>query len=334
MEANFEALNQFLGLLIDQDDLHIYKKLNEGVFYEVHKAETLADQTCCCVRFRKPDTMISANDQKRFFHEILYQHSLKHETILPLIGYVIPKTGTDKYAIITDYMPHASLNELINLVNTGSPPENWETIKAINIFGIAAGMTYIHQHNLIHCDLKPEHILLDENYYPKIGGFNSSICTKPASQDNIPEKNGTLLYKAPEIIEESDYTNKIDVYSYAILLYKLLTLKEPFYECGRNISTYKLMRNVVNGKRPCTENLRIPSSLLELINLCWAPSPDERPSFKKIVKEFMDHKSEIFNLDLINKEEFDKYIEKATKDLDIPNDDDIVYETVIAGIQP
>ena len=40
------------------------------------------------------------------------------------------------------------------------------------------------------------------------------------------------------------------------------------------------------------------------------------------------------NIDLINKEEFDNYIEKATKDLDIPNDDDIVYETVIAGIQP
>lgn len=167
MEGNFEALNQFLGLLIDQDDLHIYEKLNEGVFYEVHKAETLGDQTCC-VRFRKPDSMISANDQKRFFHEILYQHSLKHEAILPLIGYVIPKTGIDKYAIITDYMPHASLNELINLVNIGSPPENWETIKAINIFGIAAGMAYIHQHNLIHCDLKPEHILLDENYYPKL----------------------------------------------------------------------------------------------------------------------------------------------------------------------
>lgn len=255
--------------------------------------------------------MATTNDQKHFFQEIQSQYSLKHETILPLIGFAIPKKDNDKYAIITDYMPNRSLNELIKLASSGSTPNNWETIKAINIFGIAAGMAYIHQHNIIHCSLNPEHVFLDENYHPKIGGFEYS---KIGQLENKAKNISSQFYMAPEFLKGSNCSQKVDVYSYAVTLYKLLTLKDPFYEKTEHASYILLF--VGDGMRPLIKQGDMPELYFELLNYCWDNDPEQRPSFIKIVNGFLDHQEDYFNMDLIDKEEFENYINEVINDLD------------------
>ena len=255
---------------------------------------------------------------KYFFDELRCHASLKHETILPLIGFSIPTQDNDSFAVIQEYMPNGSLDGLIQKVKEIQDlPDNWETIKSINIFGIAAGMAFIHQHNNIHRDLKPKTVLLDKNFHPKIGGFNLSKPFKQGTEDEIEQtlNIGTCLYMAPEVTLDCHYSNKVDVFSYSILLYQLLSLNEP-YENLLKRNYHNLMKFVHKGIRPTFNDDAIPSPFVELIEKCWSGDPDNRPPFINIVKEFIDKKDDYFGSSLINQNEFNDYIQLVTKDLD------------------
>lgn len=250
-----------------------------------------------------------------FLRTIECQASLKHPAILPLIGYSLPEKDFEKFGIITDYMPNGSLYNLIQEVSMGECNDNWETIKAINIFGIAAGMAYIHQHDIIHRNLKTANIVLDENYHPKICDFYFAKYFKQGTENMITQTKdvGTPLYKAPEIRKGScHYSNKVDVYSYSMILFELLCLRAP-YDSPKIFS--KLLSSDTSF-RPKFHDNEIPSQYVELIEKCWDEDPDERPSFIFIVKGLMDGLEYYFDLDLIDEEEFEDYIDEVTKDLD------------------
>lgn len=316
-ELNFD---QFFSLLIDFPDKYKEEKVGCGSYYDVYKAvlQLDKDHTGKEYAIRYPKSILGAQEQRNFFREIQCHYSLKHEAIVPLVGFSLPGQHNDRYAIITEYMPNSTLNNLIKLVNVGSAMENWETIKAINIFGIAAGMAYIHQQNIIYRDLKPENILLDENYYPKISGFDLSKPFKQGTENDIEQtvNIGTPLYMAPEICDDTHYSNKIDVYSYALTLYEILTTNKPFYDIEK-CTIFKLFSLINQGQRPTIRDGEIPECFVELLKKCWNANSVERPSFKQIVKGFVDHKELFFNFDLVNKEEFNKYVDKAIKNLDL-----------------
>ncbi|KAK8875936.1 hypothetical protein M9Y10_006114 [Tritrichomonas musculus] len=246
-----------------------------------------------------------------FFDEIRCHSSLKHSAILPLIGFSFPLKENDSYAIVQEFMPNGSLESLIEKVGEEKIfPENWETIKAINIFGIAAGMAFIHQNDIIHRDLKPKTVLLDKNFHPKIGGFNFSKKFKQGTEDLIEQTTniGTLDFMAPEIFDDEHYSSKVDVYSYSILLHQLLTLRKTIHFVGTLA--------VEDGVRPVFKENEVSHAFVTLIEKCWSSDPDNRLPFISIVKEFIDNKNQYFDSPSINQEEFNDYIQLVTKDLD------------------
>ena len=89
----------------------------------------------------------------------------------------------------------------------------------IILIGIALGMEYLHNHGIIHCDLKLQNILLDEFLYPNFIDFGDS---KPINLElNRSQNGGKPFYMAPEISDEksSSYSFPVDVYSYGIIAY-------------------------------------------------------------------------------------------------------------------
>lgn len=84
-------------------------------------------------------------DIGKFFREIQIQSLTNHIGIARFVGYSIPLMGKGNYSIITEFMPNGSLSSLLSQVNKGNAPYNWETIRAINIFGNAAAMAHIHK---------------------------------------------------------------------------------------------------------------------------------------------------------------------------------------------
>lgn len=318
-------------LLVDINNFDIKDPAGNGQYGQVYKAIRKVDkkhkeEMQCAVKILLSDKMKSSDDQKHFHKEVMCQASLKHPAVLPLIGFTLPFMGKGDYAVITEFMPNNSLQKLIESVNKGQAPKNWETIKAINIFGIAAGMAYIHQHDIIHRDLKTENVMLDSNFYPKIADFGFSKVFEQGMEKQISQtlNVGTPVYMAPELLDDQHYDNTVDVFAYAIILYELTTLHKP-YDDKKNLTTYNLFKFVKDGERPTIHDREIPDDYVELISRCWDGAPANRPSFITIVKGLMDYKDVYFDMGLIDEEVFDDYIDLVTKDLDfskVPEEDD------------
>ena len=252
---------------------------------------------------------LSTDTNTRLFNEINILSQLKHPAIVKLIGFC-PSFfhGKRKPGIFLEYMPNKTLRDVIILSKKGKAPFWNDTKKLINLYGIASGMKYAHSKNIIHRDLKPENVLEDENYYPKICDFNLS---KSKTSDLLLGGSkivGTPMYMAPEIMEENDvYSFAIDVFSFAITAYEIMT-NEDLYKRIKN--RFDLFKNVISGYRP-EFTTDIPERYKNLIECCWAERPEKRPTFDQIVDELRN--SEAYITSEIDVNEYHNYIESIDK---------------------
>ena len=119
------------------------------------------------------------------------------------------------------------------------------------------------------------------------------------------------IYMAPELLNDDNYTNKIDVFSYGMLIYSLLTLQVPWSHV-KEITSNDIYKLVSEGKRPELTNKEIPNCCKELIEKCWSNDPEDRPSFDQIVKMLIENKNDFFDMNLVDEEQLDDYIELVT----------------------
>lgn len=300
-------------LMNQSSDLSTYQIEGEpfgnGEFSTNYKAKDRRKQKYFIIKKIKSDLVKTEEEQNLLMRENYLQASFHHASILELVGITIPFQDQKYYALITPFMPNGDLKNLIEQVSIGNAPENWETLKSINMIGIAAGMAYMHQKNFIHQDLRPEHIVLDENNFPKIIGFHCSKLYKSKKQP-LP------IYSAPELLENSNYSNKIDIFSYGMLIYYLLSLEVPWSHI-EGIDSHELSKFVSEGKRPELRDKEIPNGTKKLIEMCWSNDPNDRPSFSQIVKMITENKEDFFDLSLVDEEQLCDYIELITTCLPI-----------------
>lgn len=92
-----------------------------------------------------------------------------------------------------------------------------------------------------------------------------------------------VCWTAPEVFRGEHYSEKVDVYSFAICFYELATGLEPFEE----LTTAQILAKVVyNGGRPDIPiNMDVPEDVVSLMQKCWRDDPKVRPEFKEIVPE-------------------------------------------------
>lgn len=164
------------------------------------------------------------------------------------------------------------------------------------IYQIAEGMKCSHFLGITHCNLKPSNIMIGSNGLIKICDFGASIL-KNCDEDK---------FTAPEILNGKKFDEKVDVYSFGILVFYLLCGKKP------KIST----SSVSNGK-----HADIPDSLNDfassLIKKCWSFNAKKRPSFSEICEEISENNYQLFDLSKLEYKEAEVFIEKYKKH--IPN---------------
>jgi ankyrin repeat protein len=141
-------------------------------------------------------------------------------------------------------------------------------------------MNFLHQCRVVHRDLKSLNILLDDNYEPKIADLGLAKFVHDGEIQTM--KIGSFPWMAPEVLSSNFYNEKADIYSFAMILYEISTLRYPFGECRPT----EIPPKVLSGKRPSLEG--VPSEIASLIARCWKQNPRERPSFAEIVADFND----------------------------------------------
>ncbi len=144
-------------------------------------------------------------------------------------------------------------------------------------------MAYLHGLDppFIHRDLKSQNILIADHWQVKICDFGMA---RVRSLGITMTKLGTLQWVAPEVLRDERYSEKADIYSYAILVWELVARKVPYV--GQN-SLVVARAVAFNHLRPEVAMDTTPGPLAELMERCWNKTPDERPSFAEII-EFID----------------------------------------------
>jgi hypothetical protein len=255
----------FIRLLSDRD----------GIRVEIRKHPETSEQFV--VKEFKHD-QVSAQSQWNFERELEVLIKLNHPCISDLYGVVLP-SDTSGPKIVRPFLPNGSLAAVLN---AGQQPAWWDsTAKAIVIVGTALAMSEVHAQGFWHRNLIPTNILLDENHYPKLCDFGLS---RYEGNSVLTQTHGvgSPLYRPPEIWDpEIPYTNKVDVYSFALIVYEIIVGQHLFAELER--SPIKIGLQVSSGRMGVIPE-SVPANVGSLITTAWSVDPKDRPSFSNILQ--------------------------------------------------
>ncbi|XP_059637679.1 putative receptor protein kinase ZmPK1 [Cornus florida] len=177
----------------------------------------LSDQRVAAIKVLK-----EANQgEAEFLAEVSTIGKLNHMNLIDMLGYC----AEGKHRLLVyEYMEHGSLAD-----NLQSNTLDWG--KRFNVaVGTAKSLAYLHEECLewvLHCDVKPQNILLDSDFQPKVSDFGLSKLLNRSGDNNssFSRIRGTRGYMAPEWILNLSITSKVDVYSYGIVVLEMVTGK-------------------------------------------------------------------------------------------------------------
>lgn len=222
---------------------------------------------------------------------------LKHGNLVPFIAYYYSK---DEKLLVNDYMMNGSLSALLH-GNKGvtHTPLDWGTRVHIAL-GAALGIDYLHDHMCTHGNIKSSNILLTANFTSCVSDYGMAQLLSAT-----PVANRIVGYRAPEVTDIKRVTPKADVYSYGVLLLELLTARAPWQAAkGEDgVDLPRWVQSVVKERwtaevfdEDLTKYIDIEEEemvqMLHIAITCVAPSPDQRPTMKEVVKLLEDIRRE------------------------------------------
>ncbi|KAG8383796.1 hypothetical protein BUALT_Bualt04G0050900 [Buddleja alternifolia] len=196
------------------------KKLGEGGFGSVFEGHA-KDGTKIAVKCLDGIGHI----KKSFLAEVESTGSIHHVNLVRLIGFCAEKSHR---LLVYEYMPNGSLDKWI-YSRSQEMSLNWRSRRKI-VLDIARGLAYLHEdcrQKIIHLDIKPQNILLDENYNAKIADFGLSKLIDRNQSQVVTTMKGTPGYLAPEWLS-AVITEKVDVYSFGIVVLEIVCGRKNF----------------------------------------------------------------------------------------------------------
>jgi serine/threonine protein kinase len=268
-------------------------KLGQGGYGVVYKA-SLPDGRHVAVK------VISEckGDGEEFINEVASISKTSHVNIVSLLGFCYEK---NKSALIYEFMSNGSLDKFI--YRSGFPNAicdlDWNTLFHIAI-SIARGLEYLHQgciSRILHLDIKPQNILLDEDFCPKISDFGlAKICQKKESVVSLLGTRGTIGYIAPEVFSRAfgGVSSKSDVYSYGMLTLEITGERKSRDTRGSDMTEmyfpdwiYKDLEQgntLLNNLTISEEENDIVKKITMVSLWCIQTNPLDRPSMSKVIE--------------------------------------------------
>lgn len=227
----------------------------------------------------------------------------EHENILKIFCTYKDQANNEFY-VFMEYCPLGSLEKFMKCAESY---DKLNTIQKLNIiYQIACGLKHLHDNKIIHRDIKPENILLKQNDITKeiillIADFGIA-----SNETNGNELIGTPLYVPPEVVAlATEYSDKVDVWSFGILIYFLFKRERLFYGKTQDDIIFNILFQTIVIK----EDNNMPQEIKALITNMIKRDPNERINIIKVVSEL----ETIIKMYQENKEHNNKEEEKSNQ---------------------
>ncbi|HUT79000.1 MAG TPA: serine/threonine-protein kinase, partial [Polyangia bacterium] len=235
------------------------------------------------------EVMLDKDQAARFLREAKLASAVQHPNIVSVFDFGTDDKGTTFMAM--EYVDGHPLDELLE--------ERGGTLPLADVMeyarGIAAGLAAVHAMGLVHRDLKPGNVLLhrlgDGRIVPKLSDFGFAIGPESIGGARLTMEGivvGTIKYLSPEQGQALPVDHRADIFSLALMLYRLLTGQVPFDDDNVAQSLIKRIREPAPPIRHFKPDLEVNEEFERLLLQMLAKQPDERPDSAMAVVAAMD----------------------------------------------
>ncbi|XP_062120147.1 rust resistance kinase Lr10-like [Humulus lupulus] len=276
-------------------------KLGEGGYGSVFKGKLRSGRIVAVKILSK-----SKGNGQDFINEISTIGRIHHVNVVHLIGFCV---HSSKHALVYDFMANGSLEKYI--FSQGITTLSCKKIFEISL-GVARGIEYMHQGcfmQILHFDIKPHNILLDENFIPKVSDFGlARLCPLDNNNVSLTAARGTLGYIAPELFYKNigGVSNKADVYSFGMLLMEMASKRKNLNAVAENTSQIYFpswVHDQLSKGKSIEINIsdidevdsKITKKMIIVALWCIQLKPSDRPTMNKVI-EMLEGESECLQM--------------------------------------
>ncbi|KAE8037392.1 hypothetical protein FH972_009981 [Carpinus fangiana] len=289
--------------------------IGKGGFGDVYKGE-LSDHRVVAVKCLKN----VAGGDPEFWAEVTIIARMHHLNLVRLWGFCAEK---GKRILVYEYVPNGSLDKYIFQRGRGNFTESDEmemdpvsengqnpildwSVRYRIALGVARAIAYLHEECLewvLHCDIKPENILLGDDFCPKISDFGLAKLRKKEDMVSMSRMRGTRGYMAPEWVKTEPITSKADVYSFGMVLLEIVTgtrnfemqgstkNSEEWYFPGwafekvfKEIKVEDILDRRIKHSYDSRAHFGLVDRMVKTAMWCLQDRPEMRPSMGKVAK--------------------------------------------------
>ncbi|XXG83073.1 hypothetical protein AAC387_Pa10g0920 [Persea americana] len=285
----YQMLRRYSYSRVKKITKNFKEKLGEGGYGSVFKGKL---STGCLVAIKMLKT--TKGNGQDFINEVATIGRIHHVNVVRLLGFC---SEGSKRALIYEFMPNGSLEKYI-FTEENRNSLSWNEMYQIAL-GIARGIEYLHQGcdmRILHFDIKPHNILLDEKFTPKVSDFGlAKFYPTEESLVSVTAARGTMGYMAPELFYKNlgGVSYKSDVYSFGMLLMEIAGKRKNIDALANRSSQiyfplwiYNQLHQGRDMEMMCaTDEEKDIAKKLSIVALwCIQMKPTDRPSMGRVVE--------------------------------------------------
>ncbi|KAK3419200.1 hypothetical protein EUGRSUZ_H04929 [Eucalyptus grandis] len=263
------------------------EEIGRGAFGTVYKGTLMKNEHSSKAVAVKKLKEISSDGEREFLAEVKTIGKTHHRNLVRLLGYC--HDGENRL-LVYEYMSNGSLADVLFKAEHQA---SWD-VKMRIAQNVARGLLYLHEEcetQIIHCDIKPQNILIDDNMQAKIADFGLSKLLKPDQSNTTTMIRGTRGYVAPEWHKQLPVTVKADTYSFGVVLLEIIcgrrcvdsslpeeeaVLEDWVYHCFQAGELDKIVHYQTIDQKQLERMVKVAL-------LCIQEEPALRPSMRKVL---------------------------------------------------